>query len=97
MDKRVRQAIAELRRLKAAATPGPWAVFGNFIEDARKIPVAKLSQEHFDADNAHFIAEMRNQLDQLLAVIEAQDREIERLRQAGPGRVAPSPGKPVLQ
>jgi hypothetical protein len=97
MDKRVRMAIAELRRLEHAATPGPWSVFGNYIEDCRKIPVAKLAQEHLNANNADFIAGMRNTLDQLLEVIEQQDRELERLRSGRQTMPAAGPARPVLQ
>jgi len=95
MDKVSRHVVSKLRRLEHDATPGPWAVYGNSIEDAKKIPLATLTKEHFDDKNAELITELRN----VLHLIELQEKEISRLRDDKNGaqkQTAPK-GSTVLQ
>lgn len=99
MDKVSRDVISKLRRLEHDATPGPWAIYGNSIEDAKKIPLATLTKEHFQDKNAELITALRNAVPRLLRLIEFQDQEIRRLRDGGQGggkQGASKPG-PILQ
>ncbi|MGH1480444.1 MAG: hypothetical protein ACRBM6_17235 [Geminicoccales bacterium] len=99
MDKVSRHVVSKLRRLEHDATPGPWAVYGNSIEDAKKIPLATLTKEHFDDKNAELITELRNAVPRLLHLIELQEKEISRLRDDKNGaqkQTAPK-GSTVLQ
>ncbi|MGI9491089.1 MAG: hypothetical protein ACR2QF_01545 [Geminicoccaceae bacterium] len=80
MDKASRHVISKLRRLEHDATPGPWNVYGNSIEDAKKIPLVTLTKENFDDKNAELITELRNAVPRLLRLIELQEQEIEQLR-----------------
>ena len=83
MDKVSRNVVSKLRRLEHDATPGPWTVYGNNIEDAQKIPLVTLTKEHFDDKNAEFITELRNSVPRLLRLIELQEQEIKRLKNGG--------------
>jgi hypothetical protein len=99
MDKVSRHVISKLRRLEHDATPGPWTIYGNSIEDAEKIPLVTLTKEHFDDRNAEFITELRNAVPRLLHLIELQEQEIRRLKgDEGNSRgSAPAKAAPVLQ
>lgn len=96
MDKVSRHVISKLRRLEHDATPGPWTIYGNNIEDSEKIPLVTLTKEHFDDKNAEFITELRNAVPRLLQLIELQEREIEQLRGGGNKPAAPK-SAPILQ
>ncbi len=91
MKREQRNVISRLKKLEHDATPAPWSLYGDSIEDAKKIPVASLAREHFHDRNAEFITEFRNALPLLLRLIEQQDKEIMRLRGTGE---APIPGGP---
>ncbi len=99
MDKISRHFVSKLRRLENNATPGPWAIYGNSIEDAEKIPLVTLTKEHFDAKNAEFITELRNAAPGLLRLIEQQDNEIKRLKssQGKRNEAAEPKAAPILQ
>ncbi len=87
MDKLSRSIITKLRRLDHDATPGPWTIYGDNIEDAEKIPLVTLTKEHFDDKNAELITELRNAMPRLLRLIELQEREIRQLKgHKGPKR-----------
>jgi hypothetical protein len=96
MDKVSRHVISKLRRLEHDATPGPWTIYGNSIEDAEKIPLVTLTKEHYDDKNAEFITELRNAVPRLLHLIELQEREIRRLKGDDTGSAGIKPA-PVLQ
>ncbi len=98
MDKVSRHVISKLRRLEHDATPAPWTIYGNNIEDAKKIPLATVTKEHFDDKNAELITELRNAVPRLLHLIELQEQEIRRLRtvEDGSGRPA-AKAAPLLQ
>ena len=96
MDRLSRHLISKLRRLEHGATPGPWTIYGNNIEDAEKIPLVTLTKEHFDDKNAEFITELRNAVPRLLQLIERQEREIEHLRSGGNKSASTKPA-PILQ
>ncbi len=99
MDKVSRNIVSKLRRLEHDATPGPWNIYGDSIEDAKKIPLVTVTKEHFDDNNAEFITELRNAVPRLLRLIELQEREIERLKGTDSGDQKPIGGKssPILQ
>lgn len=99
MDKVSRHVISKLRRLEHDATPGPWTIYGNNIEDAKKIPLVTLTKEHFDDRNAEFITELRNAVPRLLHLIELQEQEIRRLKDSdnGGSKVDPPGAAPILQ
>ncbi|MGI9434333.1 MAG: hypothetical protein ACR2Q4_05825 [Geminicoccaceae bacterium] len=98
MNKVSHHFISKLRRLEHDATPGPWTVYGNNIEDAKKIPLVTLTKEHFDDRNAEFITELRNAMPKLLQLIELQEREIRRLKDRDGGGAAAVPkAAPILQ
>ena len=96
MDKASRHVISKLRRLEHDATPGPWTIYGNSIEDAKKIPLVTLTKEHFDDKNAEFITELRNAVPRLLRLIELQEREIEQLR-GSKNKPTVAKAAPILQ
>lgn len=96
MDKVSRHVISKLRRLEHDATPGPWTIYGNNIEDAEKIPLVTLTKEHFDDKNAEFITELRNAVPRLLYLIEQQEREIEQLKDDD-RKPAATKSAPILQ
>jgi hypothetical protein len=97
MNQGSRHFISKLRRLEHDATPGPWTVYGNSIEDAKKIPLVTLTREHFDDRNAEFITELRNAMPKLLQLIELQEREIKRLKESDGGKAAQPKAAPLLQ
>lgn len=100
MDKVSRNVVSKLRRLEHDATPGPWTVYGNSIEDAKKIPLVTLTREHFDDKNAEFITELRNSVPRLLRLIELQEEEIRRLKDGDKGtgdKVLTTKSSPILQ
>ena len=98
MDKLSRQVVSKIRRLEHDATPGPWAIYGDSIEDAKKIPLATLTRDHFDDRNAEFITELRNAVPRLLRLIELQEQEIRRLRGGDDGKKpAESKASSILQ
>lgn len=66
MTKTIPDMIAELRRLEAEATPGPWDVSGLTVYDTCMDSVAST---HSAADAA-LIAAMRNALPELLKALE---------------------------
>jgi len=96
MDKTSRHVISKLRRLEHDATPGPWTIYGNSIEDAKKIPLVTVTKEHFDDKNAEFITELRNAVPRLLQLIEVQEREIEQLK-GNKGQPGKTKSAPILQ
>lgn len=96
MDKTSRHVISKLRRLEHDATPGPWTIYGDSIEDAKKIPLVTVTKEHFDDKNAEFITELRNAVPRLLQLIEVQEREIEQLKGSKSKPVA-TKSAPILQ
>lgn len=99
MDKQSRHFVSKLLRLEHDATPGPWAQYGNSIEDAKKIPLVTLTREHFDDKNAELIIELRNSAARLLRLIEQQDREIRLLkdREGKNAQAAEPKAAPLLQ
>lgn len=98
MNKEQRHFLSKIRRLEHDATPGPWAQYGNNIEDAKKIPLVTLTKEHFDDKNAEFITELRNSMPRLLRLIEQQEHEIKRLRDGAGSRSDAAPkAAPLLQ
>ena len=99
MDRELRHFISKLRRLEHAATPGPWAKYGDSIEDREKIPLVKMTMEHFKDRNAEFIIELRNALPRLFELIERQEQEIQRLQDGAGSKAAPPAPKapPLLQ
>jgi hypothetical protein len=88
MDRESRHFISKLRRLEGDATPGPWAKYGDSIEDRKKIPLVKMTMEHFKDRHAEFIIELRNALPRLIALIERQEQEIRRLQDGAAARPA---------
>lgn len=83
--------LARLRELEAAATKGPWRQMDQWIDaSSRPPPIASSHQDYATAPggtlhaealaNAALIVAMRNALPDLLARIEALEREIEGLR-----------------
>jgi len=80
MNREQRNFISRLRRLEHDATPAPWSLYGDSIEDAAKIPLITVTKEHFHDKNAEFIAEVRNAVPKLLYLIEQQEREISKLK-----------------
>lgn len=99
MDKVSRHVISKLRRLEHDATPGPWTIYGDSIEDSEKIPLVTVTKEHFDDKNAELITELRNAVPRLLHLIELQEQEIRRLRDSDHRGNKPSTAKaaPILQ
>lgn len=89
MNKEQRIFISKIKQLEHQATPAPWSRYGDFIEDARKIPLVAMTKEHFDDRNAEFITALRNAMPRLLQLIEQQDREIMKLRGIGGDSAGP--------